>query len=76
MVTSIDTNENSLTLEGIIYPPACEFAGNRSVGHLCEEFTVSELESQLNNIRGLPIAIEHDASELIGSNYRIDTARV
>jgi hypothetical protein len=34
---------------------------------VCEEFSVEELTSQLPNLKGLPVCIEHDSSELIGS---------
>jgi hypothetical protein len=57
---------DTLVLQGIIYPPAQFGLGERTVGHLCEEFEVEELKSQLEHIRGLPIAIEHDVSKLIG----------
>ena len=53
-----------LFLEGIIYPPASEDTNGRSIGHLCEEFTVKELKSELSNFCGIPIAIEHDCTEV------------
>jgi hypothetical protein len=63
----------TLELSGLVYPPStpgARSAGNtsagRSMNHVCEEFSLEELTLQLESLKGLPVCIEHDTSELIG----------
>ena len=57
--------EQELEIIGLVYPPAQQ-GSRRDVGHLCEEFAVHELAELLVSLKGLPVCIEHDTSELIG----------
>jgi hypothetical protein len=65
---------DTLELSGLVYPPStpgAETPGNTAAGrnmtHVCEEFVLEELASQLQSLKGLPVCIEHDTSELVGS---------
>jgi len=73
MVDDFD-GEETLELTGLVYPPVTPgasvpgvTAAGRTMTHACEEFSLEELAEQLPNLKGLPVCIEHDKSELIGS---------
>jgi hypothetical protein len=60
---------SSLTLTGILYPPALKASSNNAklLGNKCEEFTDEELDSLTRDLINLPVWVEHDSAQLVGS---------
>ena len=60
---------SSLTLTGILYPPALKANSSNAklLGNKCEEFTDEELDSLTRDLIDLPVWVEHDSAQLVGS---------
>ena len=60
---------SSLTLTGILYPPALKATSKNAklLGNKCEEFTDEELDSLTRDLIDLPVWVEHDSAQLIGN---------
>lgn len=61
-----------LRLTGIMYPPPQQFdiANPRTLQHECEEFVSSELDALVEQMKGLPLLVEHCDTELVGTVER------
>ena len=57
-------------MKGILYPPARKTGA--TLGEKCEEFSEMELDSLVNDLKNLPVWVEHDGTQIIG---RVERAR-
>lgn len=65
---STQSHMKTLTLNGIMYPPAKTFASDekRDLRHECEEFTIDELDELVAALPNIPVLVEHNESDLVG----------
>ena len=67
-------NCNKMIITGTMYPGGQKSGSGsvRELGHLCEEFSGSELDKMVEDLQGLDVLIEHNESELVG---KVQSAR-